>query len=67
MKNELERRAGDIGWIVSADAICPELTSLKGVTAALRFEARDALADAVVHPGWAFESTGSTLHGPLTQ
>ena len=38
--NELELRAGDFGWIVSADALYPEITTLRDVTAALRLEAQ---------------------------
>ena len=39
--NELEMRAGDFGWIVSADALCPALTTLRDITAALRSMARE--------------------------
>ncbi|MCC2658771.1 MAG: hypothetical protein K0Q76_3879 [Panacagrimonas sp.] len=39
--NELEMRAGDFGWIVSADALCPALTTLRDLTAALRSMARE--------------------------
>ena len=37
--NELEMRAGDFGWIVSADALYPDIGTLRDVTAALRLEA----------------------------
>jgi hypothetical protein len=38
--NELDRRAGDFGWIVSADALRPDVACLRDITAALRHEAR---------------------------
>ena len=44
MRNELEMRAGDFGWIVSADALCSDGTTLRDVTAALRFEAHETQA-----------------------
>lgn len=41
MDNELEMRAGDFGWIVSADALSPDITTLRDITALLRFGARE--------------------------
>ena len=38
-KNELEMRAGDFGWIVCADALAREVTTLRDITAVLRSEA----------------------------
>lgn len=38
-KNELEMRAGDFGWIVCADALAREITTLRDITAVLRSEA----------------------------
>jgi len=40
---ELDMRAGDFGWIVSADALRPVVSTVRDVTTALRLEARDAL------------------------
>lgn len=41
MDDELEMRAGDFGWIVSADALSPDITTLRDITAVLRLGARE--------------------------
>lgn len=53
--NELEMRAGDFGWIVSADALYPDVTTLRDITAALRFEAREQKELSMIERGLVVE------------